>query len=720
MADDLTAPPAAPVAPVAAPAESDTDTAKADDGTIAKDFKKEVETSKTQRRKYTSEWKDNIQLRTGKAGASVYTGGVRTGLADDDRSEINPDWALTKTKIANLYSQVPQVQITHENKAYAAAIPPFAKALNYELGEKRANIGVPMEEVLNDVVNASGVAAILVGYAARFDTVMVPATDPMLGHLAPPPPTQPGAVLGLSGAGAVPGQPAAPAPAPMVPSEKLVSDMIFGKRISPGNLLWPKLFVGSCFDNADWVGYSDALGWVEAAAEWKLTEEDKAKLTGSGEAPTQDNLRLDDEKGAATPPMVRFDRLFYWRYKVDPAEKSFDAIWEIVFVEGRDEPVHHAPWKGQQKDEVTGKYIGACKFPLRFLTLTYISDNPIPPSDTSAGRAQVNDLRRSRSQMFQNRERSTPLRWFDVNRIDPTIQDNLQKGTVQGLIPTNGDGSRSIGEIARASYPAEDFSFDATVKQDLLESWQIGPGQMGLPQGGKKTKDEVNLQQQNFATRIGQERARVANFFLGVCDIVAGYLVLYSDFPTLTPEEQHAMRAAWDSKHIIHRLVLKIRPDSTIALDTQARIARLMQFLNMTAKSGFVNVQPVITEIAELSGLDPSEVVVTPQPKVEEPNFSFRASGKDDLMNPVVLAMLLKKKLAPSAEEIEQAKQLLMAAQLPPAPAAPLPAGAGGAEGAPGPHPPGAPPGTEPKGEGHPDWALQEKIAKRSRDIGGG
>jgi hypothetical protein len=589
---------------------------------IVRSFKTKIETAKRNRRNFNNEWKRNVDLRMGHV-ANQYTGGI--DVEDDLQTEINPDWSLTKTKTASLYSQVPQVQITHENKQYADAIPPFAKALNYELGEKRANVGVAMEEVLNDVVNAAGVGAVYVGYAARFETVDVPAVD--VSQIPPQ------VLQQLQAAGQV----------PMQSVERVVDDKFFANRISPMDLLWPAEFTGSNFDDGDWIGYSGSLSWAEAVNEFKLEEDQKDKAVSSESTPINEDLRTEPEKaGLLEIEKVRFDRIFYWRYRIDPEEKSFKAIWQLVIVKGIDKPVIHEPWKGQQFVKETRKYVGSVKFPVRFLTLTYISDNPVPPSDSSAARPQVNDMRRSRSQMFQNRERSAPLRWFNPDKVDPAIIDTIMRGTWQGMIPLQGGGDRAIGEVARASYPTEDLSFDKQVKEDLMESWQIGQTQpMGV------TAAESKAVQNNFQTRNGQERAKVALFFLGIAEVLAGWMVLYSDFPTLTDQEKQGMQKIWDQKHILQDLVLNIRPDSAVVLDSSQRIQRLMQFMNMTAKSGFVNIEPIVKELAELSGLDPAEVIKKPQPPPpEEPNVSYRFSGKEDLINPLVMAMLVHKNSA--------------------------------------------------------------------------
>jgi hypothetical protein len=723
MADNLQTPPAPtdmpdqPAAPAGPEMQGENqETAPAiDDKKIEKHFKSRIASAERNAKQFYNEWKRNVELRLGKI-ASQYTGGV--SVEDEVQTEINPDWSLTKTKTANLFSQVPTVQITAENnkQKYAPAIPPFAKSLNFEIGEKRACIGATMEECLNDVVNAAGVAAAIVEFSARFETQMQPDKD--LSRF--PPQIQQAAVK----AGLV----------QMVPVEKMVDYKLSCTRISPTDLLWPSEFTGSNFDLSDFLGHRGRCAWAVAVNEFGksedrpngLTEDDKQScMAGDSGSKTEEDLRSEPDKGTVMDlENVRYKELFYWRYLVDPDEKSFSAIWRLVFVDGKTDAVIHEAWKGQKLDPVKNRYVGNVHFPIKILTLTYISDNPVPPSDSSAGRPQVNDMRRSRSQMFQNRDRSTPIRWFNTDKIDITVQDSLMRGTFQGMIPMQGKGDGAIGEVARASYPSEDLTFDAVAKQDLLELWQVSPSSLpgAMPTSGRQSQGVANSNNQAFATRMGQERNRVSTFFLGLCNVIAGYMVLYSDFPNLTDEERQGMQQAWDEKHILHDLVLKMRPDASVVQDSDFRLNRLFRWLNMLGKSPFANPVPVITEITELSGIDPSEVLVQPKPKPpEEPNVSLRLTGKDDLTNVTVVAMLLKHGKMPGPQDIENAKKLLAAANAPlqPEPQG-GPQGQPGGQGAPGgpPPPPGAP-GSAPPEDAHPDWGMMPKVAKRSRDMGG-
>lgn len=691
----------------------------------AKKFQSRVEAAKRNAKTYHSAWKTNVQLRLGKQGIR-FTQGIQTD--NEIQSEINPDWSLTKTKTANLFSQVPPIIGAHENVTYAAAVGPFVKALNFEFSEKRANVGAAMEECLNDAVNAAGIAAIDVGYAARFSPKEVPIADNIQGMPVASIPSDALQKI-LDGAKEL-GQ-----PIPTRTIQHTTDYKFYTKRISPSDLLWPAEFTGSNFDDADWIGYRGRCSWSEAKAEFNLRDEQEEAVVGQiTEHSTDHSLRSDaNAADIAETDAVEYEVLYYWRYRVDPAEPSFKSIWKLVFVHGVEDAVIHEQWKGQQYDKLSGKYVGSCKFPIRVLTLTYISDNAIPPSDSAAGRPQVNDLRRSRSQMFQSRERSIPLRWFDVNRIDPAIQDSLMRGIVQGMIPTNGDGSRSVGEIARASYPSENLTFDQAAKQDLQESWQMGADQAGTMAQGRRTGTEAKIVQGNFSTRMGQEREKVSAFFVGIAEVMAGWMALYSDFPNLSDQERQAMQQAWDNKRILHDLVLRILPGSTIVTDPHVRIDQLSEYLNLTAKSGFVNVKPIIAEITELTGLDPTQIIVDPQPHEEKPNVSWRFSGKDDLISPMAVAMLMMTGQAPDEATLEKAKQLLLRAAAAPMPPdlqqpqvgmpGPQAGPQGGASPPPGPQAPMPPLVTGhvpmPTEDPHPNWHPMEKVAKRTRDLRG-
>lgn len=680
---------------------------------IEKRFVIKVEASKKHRRRYTPGWRANIATRLGARGGltgSEYYEPSLGLISDERQSTINPDWSLSKTKIANLYSQVPAVQGSHLNEAYKPAVAPFMKELNYQISEKGANFGPPMEEVLSDITNAAGIGGIFVGYMARTVPKQVAVEEIWQSPTDGPIPTKsltPEQLTQLAAVGQL----------HLDTIDEVVDSKFFTKRISPGRLLWPKEFTESDFDAADWRGYTGDGPWSVLRTEFKLKDDQKDEACGKRRYNSEDDLRVGPEKTEeADEEQIFYDDIYYWRHRFDPDETSFSAIWRIVFVHGIKEAVLHEPWKGQQYVQETRKYVGSCKPPIRFCAITYVSDHPIPPSDSAAARPQVNDLRRSRTQMLDSRDRNRPVNWHDVNRVGQTIAKSLMDGTWMGSIPTNGDGNRAVGQVARASFPAENFRFDEMTKQDLMESWQIGPNQNAQATGVTATESQ-NVQA-NFATRIGQEKNKVLTFFLSCVEVLAGWMALYSDFPTLSDQEKQAMFAAWDSKHILHDLAFKIRPDSQLVLDTSQQISRLVSLLNIAGKSGAIEINPLIEEIAEYSGVDPARIMKQPEPPKPEPaSMSLRMTGKDDLINPLVMALLVKQQQAPSPQDLETAKKILQAAAVVSPP--PQPPGVPGAEGtgvAPGPDTPAPPAGPSAPPE---DYTLMDKISKRSEDISG-
>lgn len=667
-------------------------------------FRNRIELCKQYRRKLIANWVSNIDYRRGKPFASQ---------TDEDRVVVNMDWSLTKAKQAALFSQVPQVRISHPPQTVEA--PASLHAFEQRLNELLVMGGIEtaMDEVLPDVINAAGIGAVVVSYEAMTEDVQVPAIDLMT---FPPQVAQQIQATGMMPNGM---------PVPMETVQRVTDKRYVVARISPTELLWPIGFSGADFDNAPWIGRSGRVGWAEAKQRFGLRDEDKQKVLASDIKTLQDKLTHDIEKDKmGTEDEVAFDEIFYKAYCYDVTAKSYQTIRRMVFVNGLEQPIEEE-WKGQSVDPQTGQVMGALKYPIRVLTLTYISDETIPPSDTAVGRPQVNEINKSRTQMVLQRERSLPIRWFDVNRVDPTIQQNLMRGTWQGMIPVQGAGDKTIGEVARATMPSEDFTFDSIAKNDLSEAWQVGPNQLGSFGMGRQSASEANVVESGFQTRIGRERAKVAKFFVGIAEVLGGLMCLYEDPQSFGEGFNPQLAKA---------LSYSILADSTVLLDAGQRLKRLMDFINFTAKSGWVDVGAVIKEIATLSGLDPNAVVRPPEPSAPvEPNISLRLTGLEDLLNPLPLAMMLKSGQAPDPELIEKAKQLIAVATAPPqgmvpegpggpgTPGMPPPGGPGmmpppPLDGAGGPVPPGGVPAPPPlpPGEANPGMTLMPKINKRA------
>lgn len=673
-------------------------------------WRQEIAACKTIRKDLIPDWSLNVDYRRAKPFATD---------SDQDRVQVTYDWAATKAKQAQLFSQVPEARLTHKTDTFKNAAPMFARKINNEL--KEARVGVAMDEKLPDCINAAGFGVHLIAYEAKTEMRDVPTVSPDVAK-----------------AMTSQGQ-----PVPTKQMEAVLDSRYVIARQSPADFLWKVQFTGSDFDDSPWIGNSGRKTWSDATATWpKLTPEDKTAVCG-GDSRNSADLIAGVEAGGNTSlskdqDLVEYDQMFYWRHLYHPEETNYRAIHHLVFVKGKNEPVVDEPWKGQKlvpAADGSMKLRGARKFPLRVLTLTYLTDESLPPSDSAMGRPQVNELNRSRSQMVKNRQYSQPLRWFNVNLVDPQVQTQLMRDTWQGMIPMNGSGDKALGEISRAAYPSEDNYFDSVAKADLRSTWQIEDAVGEGPQ--IRSAEEARNRQSNFQTRIGYERARCAADFVSTAEVLAGLISLYGQF---TPEELATLAPGMTQADLSDCFAYNVRADSTLLVDSEQRIERLMRFLNMTAKSGFVDVAPVIAEVAELTGLDPAVVLHNPTDKGPDPlNISMRLSGAADLHDPLVIAMLMKDGQLPNADLINQAKLLLASLQdqpTPPTPGAPgAPAGPGGPAPVVAP-PAGAPPqattGAPPAAAGpgvpasrgprpapysaHPNWDTASRVEKRSGD----
>ena len=651
-------------------------------------FKKQIDQCKLYRRKLVADWRTSIDYRRGKPFASQ---------TDEDRIVVNLDWPLTKAKQASLFSQVPQVRVNHPPDTLNAGpwVSKFEQRLNDTL--VTAGIEAAMDEVLPDVINAAGIGVVLVSHEAITEMHQVPKQDLTL---LPQEQRQAAQQSGLMPDGT---------PIEMISVPVVVDHRYRVDRVSPADFLWPIGFTASDFDKAPWEGRSGREPWENAKRLFKLDDSVKDRVVKTMEKAPQDRLTDDADRNKEIIEEVNFDEIFYKEFLYNSEAKSYYTLRRMVFVDGLDEPVIDQPWEGQRTNPDGTGLLGSFKTPLRVLTLTYITDEAIPPSDSAIGRPQVNEIIKSRTQMIQQRERNLPLRWFNVDRVDPTIQTAMMHGTWQGMIPVQGDGDRAIGEVARANMPQEDFTFNNIAKGDLNDAWQIGPNQQGTFGQGRQSASEANLVESNFQTRIGRERAKVSKFFVSIAEVLGGLMCLFEE-PTsfgegFTPE-------------ISRTLAYSILADSTVLIDSQQRLQRLVKFLDMTAKSGWVDVGSVIKEIATLSGLDPNVVVKPPTPPPpDQPNISLRLTGIQDLYQPLALAMLMKSGQAPTPELIEQAKSLIQLGSIAPlnspqgAAQAPPGLTPGGTQGGPIPEPP--PPGV---GEANSGMELMSKVNARSDD----
>ncbi len=675
-----------------------------------KKLRQQVELTKLYRRKLVRDWQVNVDYRRGKPFASQ---------SDEDRIAVPIDWALTKEKQAALFSQIPELRISHPPQTLAEDIAPWLHPFESRVNDTLVQGGIEgvMDECLPDCINASGFGACVVMREAITEMVEVPAQD-----LSTIPPEQLQQVLQSK---MLPDG----SPLQMVQVPREADSRYTITRISPSDFLWPIGFQSSDLDKAPWLGRQGRISWPTALQRFPKSEdnpnglvpEDKNKVMGDDRSTLDriDRLRHETERGVSEfDETVAFDELFYFDHYYDETIKSFKSIRHLVFVHGKDDPVVDEPWKGQKtipsQDQQTSQVVGALKYPVRVLTLNYVTDDAIPPSDSAVIRPPVDEVNKSRSQMIQQRQHSMPMRWVNTDRVDPTVLYTIMRGTWQGIIPVQGIGTNALGEVARSAFPQDNYKFDEIAKRDIGDATGMGAGMLSanaeMGTDGNPNKDAP------VDARIARERAKVGKFFLGIAEVLGGLISIFED-PNSFGEGF--------SPEVSKTLSYSILADSTVLLDSNQRLRKLFQFVNFTAKSGQIAIEPVLREIATLSGLDPQVVIQKPDPKAPvEPNISLRLTGSEDMLNPLTLAMLIKSGQAPTPEQIEQAKSLIASSVVPPGMAGGpqmdqngLPTPPVGPDGQPLPVPEPPPPGV---GEAHAGWSAAPRINQRVTGAEGG
>jgi hypothetical protein len=638
-----------------------------------------IAASRKRRDERVGEWQRNVDARKGSARRTDTVSTINA--KHDNGASVNQDAPLTKAKISQLYSRTPEVRLAPRRgmEQFRPAVQIFAGELNDTLSD--IGIGSVIEEVLADVVNAAGIGATLMSCEKRTEPRQVPIVDPAT--------LPPDAQMALA-AGAL--------ELPMETVEHTVDLRYVCGRISPPDLLIPDDFTGSNYNQARWLGEEGRMTWAQGQANLGLTDDVKEKVLGADKRGNSTHTLNTDLSKVSDTDVVNYQQIFYWRHYYHADETNFKALQRVVFVDGLDEPVINEEYKAQQRLE-DGRVVGVTRNPISVLTLTYISDESLPPSDSSVSRGTVSEMEDVRHDQALQRKHSIPIRWGDTNRISVNTRAKLDRGEYQDFIWTNGPGERAIGEVSRASYPPERYEYEKALKNDLTEQWQVGTNQAGAFSSGERSAKEAGIIQQNFQRRVGQEQDKVTAFLLANAEVLAGHMALYGTFEL--PDELGEDRAL-----LANAFTYSTRIDSTVRLDAQQRIDQIDAFTNKWAQSGYLNPKPLAEEWAELIGLDPARVIVDPQPKPPEP-VKVSVNNAMDLRDPLFLATLMRTQQAPTVEDLSAAIKLSQAADvLGPPPVQPS------AEGD------GPPAEVQTPGIRNADWQTQPRVEKRDEDGG--
>lgn len=538
-------------------------------------------------------WDENTQAYLGKSLDEAPTA---------DTIVVPKDFAKVEGKSSLLFFQVPEVTLTAKQPGVEAALPLFQAVLNAKLGPDDVNAGALMQEVLFDVLCPSGIGFSKIGYEAEQDgeaMIPQPAMDPSGQPIVDP----------------MTGQPAMAD----VPVPNIVRERYFWERIPVKQALIPADFHGSDFDKAPWLGFRFKTDLQTAARTYQV-EPDALKPAKSTD---DDRIKADIKHEESGGDQVEGTEIWFQAARYLPNVVNGDLYYQLVWFAGMDAPAICRPSPYQRVEN--GRLVGGMKgSPIHVLTLRYVSDQAVPPSDVSMSRPLVDELNEGRTQMVRQRKRTNPIMAYDPTQVPKDAIDKIVNGDIQEAIPIPGFGTQNqaAGEVRRASFPRENFSFADYTNADIDEVWAMGANQQGVQSRSKQTATEASIQQTATQTRMKREQTQVARWFVAGVQKLGSLIQLFADEPdyveVVGPEGSKALQT-WDKTAIQGRFAYTAKPDSTLQMDAAFDKKNALDEYQFFRKDPLVNPTYLLQRTARRIGADPAQFIVQPQPPPPPP-----------------------------------------------------------------------------------------------------
>jgi hypothetical protein len=542
---------------------------------------------------------------------------------------VPKDFSNVEQKKAQLFFQSPEVQLRPTMPGLETAALQFQAVVNEKLGPDGTDALSMVGEAIFDVLCPAGFAATKIGYESTTQMVNVPTMSPE-----------------AAAAGGIP-----PDMIPTAQAPRVIHSRYFWERFSPGMFLFPSDFKGSNFDDAPWLGMAFSIDAETGRKKYGLnTEEGSESKTNEDERLMTDPSQQTGER-STTPKLTGYE-IWYKASLFDANEVNPERIRELVFIDGVDRPVVNRDSPYQKFDEFGRFAVGMKGFPIHVLTIRYVSDQAIPPSDCTISRVLVDEESKFRTQVVQNRDRSMPQRWMNTQRVGPEFAKALQADPrvgLQAVIPVDGVGDEIVGEVARSPYPRENFTAVDYISHDIDEAWALGSNQRGVQADTGQTATEASIIQGNTDVRLDYERNRVLKWYTKGAEKFASLIQLFADEPEyisiLGPNGAKTLQK-WDKTTIAGSFVFTAKPDSAIRVDAASERRQYMDLYRVTANDPNVRRTELLKGIFQRFGLDPDRIIAEqlPEKGPEPPKITLSVSGMD--LNPLapqygaVLALL--------------------------------------------------------------------------------
>ena len=576
-------------------------------------WRDEVDRADRVQRTYHGDWDENLQWYAGRSpDASAMP-------KNSDFVNVNVDFYQTEQKLANLFYETPELQLTGtgELATQPQVVAAHKALLTAILGENHMDVLPVVHTAIKDCLAVSGTGPVLVGYQPT--TVEVQ------------PPQQLGEVLGLREAIPVP-----------------IHERYYAERFSPKKLLIPSDFHSTDWDKAPWLGMRFRLPLSQAKREFKLPND----FTGTTEKDEHILDRIHRADEATSRQYIDGQVIWYRAALFEEQTVHPEQYRELVLIDGLDRPARHrnSPHQtiGPQGRMTGDSLIGN---PIHPLTIRTMPDNAYVPSDSQMTRPLVRELCKFRTQMVQERDANRSRVLYDIAAFPPEVLTLIEEGTLGSLIGVEGgklaQGINTImAEVVKSSGGRQAYTANDYIQRDIEKTLAIGPNAVGQNDPNEGSATQTAIVDRSSQARQAHEQRQVLRWYLRLVDKVSTLVCRYMTPQMASPYIGQEMAQAWgqwDKKLSENRLAFSAKPDSQIRLDAAGERKFALDVYNFMANDPNANRIELLKNLSIKAGLDPTKVVVEQLPeKKPEPNVGFTFKGEDFIgpQAPIVLEII--------------------------------------------------------------------------------
>jgi hypothetical protein len=574
------------------------------------------EAIKQTRRKF--EWNKQVERYVGKPLRKTPT---------ESTVQLPKDYSYTEQKKPLLFFQLPEILLTPARPDVMPGVAElFQNVLNELTSATQLNCKAMVDEVLVDLLVPAGIGISKIGYEAFIDP------------LQPTRPMQVGEQEQRDQFGQIVLDPMTMQPVLepiIVEVPNILRERYFCERLSPVDFLYDPSFRGSDWSKCSWMGGRIRMSPRMAELLYGVDSSRMHQGAISGQVPTEDESLAADRSVQQFGGVEGWE-IWYHAIDVDPEVGDPDLIRMFVIFDGHRDPVVHQNSPYQTLDEMQRKVMsGLRRIPYYPVTLRYISDTPIPPSDCSQSRVIVDELSEGRSQMLKQRDRNIPQRGIDISKWSPDSREKLLAAGYQELIPFDGliPGDKPLFALEQSAFPQENFNFNNIGERDLQECWALSGPNLGITNISGRTATELSMQQQGTETRMESERVRVNLWWIAVVEGLSALCQLFqteeSYVNVLGPDGAKQL-VAWNKESIAGTFAFAMRPDSSKRVDAVSERKFRLDVYQLFRNDPLVNHQELLKWAMPSLSMNPDKMIVQPQPQPpEQPRVSLAIKGED-------------------------------------------------------------------------------------------